>query len=183
MSTLSVNTITPQTGTTTTIDANTVVASGKTFTAPGSVIQIVGNSNSTYNGGASAGVTRDDTIPQQSEVHMCVEVSITPRFANSKLFIQAAIPAGTQNNTYTVCCLFQDSGADAIQVMPVYIPNNNVEFNSHITHYMTAGTTSSTTFKVGLGANSGNIYQNGVSSGRRYGGGSASTIVIMEIAQ
>ena len=70
MSTLSVNTITPQTGTTTTINANTVVASGKTFTAPGSVIQIVGNTNSTYNGGASAGLTRDDTIPQQSEVHM-----------------------------------------------------------------------------------------------------------------
>ena len=68
MSTLSVNTITPQTGTTTTINANTVVSSGKTFTAPGSVIQIVGNTNSTYNGGASAALANDDTIPQQRRV-------------------------------------------------------------------------------------------------------------------
>ena len=150
---------------------------------PGHVIQIVGNTNSTYNGGASAGLSRDDTIPQQSEVHMCVEVSITPRFSDSKLFIQASIPGGTQNNTYTACCLFQDSNADAIQVMPIYNPNNNVEMVWALSHYMTAGTTSATTFKIGLGSNSGAIYQNGVSSSRRYGGVSASTLVIMEIAQ
>ena len=182
MSTLSVNTIIPQTGTTTTINANTVVASGKTFTAPGSVIQIVGNTNSTYNGGASAGLTRDDTIPQQSEVHMCVEVSITPRFSNSKLFIQASVPGGNQNNTYSACCLFQDSG-EAIQVMPIYSASNNVEMTWALSHFMTAGTTNATTFKVGLGSNSGAIYQNGKNSGRSYGGASASTIVIMEIAQ
>ena len=182
MSTLSVNTITPQTGTTTTINANTVVASGKTFTAPGSVIQIVGNTNSTYNGGASGGLTRDDTIPQQSEVHMCVEVNITPRFANSKLFIQAAIPGGHQNNTYSACCLFKDSG-EAIQVMPHYFPSNGTEATWNLTHFMDAGSTSTATFKVGLGSNSGNIYQNGNNSARKYGGASASTIVIMEIAQ
>ena len=181
MSTLSVNTITPQTGTTTTINANTVVASGKTFTAPGSVIQIVGNTNSTYNGGASAGLTRDDTIPQQSEVHMCVEVNITPRFANSKLFIQAAIPGGHQYNTYTACCLFKDSG-EAIQVMPHYFASNGTEATWNLTHFMDAGSTSTATFKVGLGSNSGTIHQNGNNAARKYGGASASTLVIMEIA-
>ena len=164
-------------------DTITEKTSGAGVKIVGHVLQVVGNTNSTYNGGASAGLTRDDTIPQQSEVHMCVEVSITPKFANSKLFIQASIPGGTQNNTYTACCLFQDSNADAIQVMPIYNPNNNVEMVWALSHYMTAGTTSSTTFKVGLGSNSGAIYQNGVSSARRYGGVSASTLVIMEIAQ
>ena len=182
MSTLSVNTITPQTGTTTTINANTVVSSGKTFTAPGSVIQIVGNTNSTYNGGASAALANDDTIPQQSEVHMCVEVNITPRFANSKLFIQASIPGGHQYNNKSVCCLFKDSGG-AIQAMPQYFETNNVSASWNLTHFMDAGSTSTATFKVGLGGNSGTVHQNGDASSRKYGGASASTIVIMEIAQ
>ena len=48
---------------------------------------------------------------------------------------------------------------------------------------MDAGSTAAATFKVGLGSNSGNIYQNGDATSRKYGGASASTIVIMEIAQ
>ena len=170
MSTLSVDTIQGQT-----TAANVKI--------PGHVIQIVGNTNSTYNGGASAGLTRDDTIPQQSEVHMCVEVNITPRFANSKLFIQAAIPGGHQYNCYTACCLFKDSDANAIQVMPHYFASNGTEATWNLTHFMDAGSTSTATFKVGLGSNSGTIHQNGNNAARKYGGASASTIVIMEIAQ
>ena len=169
MSTLSVDTIQGQT-----TAANVKI--------PGHVIQIVGNTNSTYNGGASAGLSRDDTIPQQSEVHMCVEVSITPRFSDSKLFIQASIPGGHQNNTYSACCLFKDSG-EAIQVMPHYFSTNGTEATWNLTHFMDAGSTSTATFKVGLGSNSGTIHQNGNNVARKYGGASASTIVIMEIAQ
>ena len=156
--------------------------SGNNVKIPNHIVQVVGNTNSTYNGGASAGLANDNTIPQQSEVHMCVEVSITPKFANSKLYIQASIPGGHQYNTKSACCLFKDNG-EAIQVLPQYFETGNVSASWNMTHFMDAGSTATATFKVGLGGNSGNIYQNGDASSRKYGGASASTIVIMEIAQ
>ena len=157
--------------------------SGNNVKIPNHIVQVVGNTNSTFNGGAASGVVRDDTIPQQSEVHMCVEVDITPKFADSKLYIQACVPGGTQYNTFSVCCLFKDNDGDALQVMPQYVAHNNIEWQWNLTHFMDAGSTATATFKIGLGANSGTIHQNGKSSGRAYGGASASTIVIMEIAQ
>ena len=156
--------------------------SGNNVKIPNHVIQVVGNTNSTYNGGASSGLTRDDTVPQQSEVHMCVEVDITPKFADSKLYIQASIPGGHQYNSYTACCLFKDSG-EAIQVLPQYFSSNGTNAHWNLTHFMDAGSTATATFKVGLGTNSGTIHQNGDTASRKYGGASASTIVIMEIAQ
>ena len=147
----------------------------------GTPVQVVANTESTYNGGASAALTRDDTVPQQSEVHICLQATITPKFANSKLLIQASIPGGHQYNSYTACCLFKDSGA-AIQVMPQYFPSNGTNAAWNLTHFMDAGSTAAATFKVGLGSNSGNIYQNGDATSRKYGGASASTLVIMEIA-
>ena len=156
--------------------------SGNNVKIPNHIVQVVGNTNSTYNGGASAALTRDDTVPQQSEVHMCVEVNITPKFADSKLYIQASIPGGHQYNNYSAVCLFKDSG-EAIQVLPQYFSSNGTNASWNLTHFMDAGSTATATFKVGLGANSGNIYQNGDAASRKYGGASASTIVIMEIAQ
>ena len=164
------------------VDSIEPKTSGNNVKIPNHVIQVVGNSNSAYNGGATAGLARDDTVPQQSEVHICVSVSITPKFADSKLYIQASIPGGHQYNAYTACCLFKDSG-EAIQVLPQYFSSNGDNAHWNLTHFMDAGSTATTTFKVGLGANSGSVYQNGDVSSRRYGGASASTIVIMEIAQ
>ena len=161
---------------------NINVTSGHTLHAPGHILQVVGNTSSTYHGGASAGLARDDTVPQQSEVHICVEATITPKFANSKLLIQASIPGGHQYNVYSACCLFKDSG-EAIQVMPQYFGDNGTNATWNLTHFMDAGSTAAATFKIGLGGNSGNLYQNGDASSRKYGGVSASTLVIMEIAQ
>ena len=173
---INVNKIGARTGT------NVEIESGHTLQAPGHVLQVVGNSSSSYDGGASAGLARDDTVPQQSEVLMCVEATITPKFANSKLLIQASIPGGHQYNSYTACCLFKDSGA-AIQVMPQYFSSNGDNATWNLTHFMDAGSTAAATFKVGLGSNSGIVAQNGDNSSRKYGGASSSTLVIMEIAQ
>ena len=66
--------------------------------------------------------------------------------------------------------------------MPQYFPSNGTNAARKLTHFMDAGSTAAATFKVGLGSNSGNIYQNGDATSRKYGGASASTLVIMEIA-
>jgi hypothetical protein len=50
-------------------------------------------------------------------------------------------------------------------------------------HYMTSGTTSSTTFKLRLGNNSANTTSfNGKNGARKYGGVSSSSLTIMEIS-
>jgi hypothetical protein len=54
--------------------------------------------------------------------------------------------------------------------------------NWEFTHYMAAGTTSATTFKVRIGAvTSGTITFNGIGSARKLGGVLASSITITEI--
>ena len=49
-----------------------------------------------------------------------------------------------------------------------------------LTHVMTSGTTSETTFKVRCGATAGTTYFNSRSGGREYGGVLTSSIVITE---
>jgi hypothetical protein len=51
-----------------------------------------------------------------------------------------------------------------------------------MTHYMTAGTTSATTFKVRGGVNAGTLTFNGEVGARLFGGVCASSITVTEIA-
>lgn len=84
MSTLSVNTITPQTGTTTTINANTVVPTGKTLIAPGHVLQVkqLIVAKSTLTNGTTSFVSTGSSL------------SITPSATSSKIMIEVRGGAG-----------------------------------------------------------------------------------------
>lgn len=169
------------------------VAGDQTFTLPGTggtldrlnragnVIQVVN-----YQTGAVAtGTTTipiDDTIPQNTEGTEFMALAITPISSTSKLLIGvSAILTHPNNNNFTLA-LFQDSAANALAATIVYqtaAALTQVELN----HYMTAGTTSSTTFKVRAGGNvAGTVTFNGMSGSRLYGGSLASSITITEIA-
>ena len=76
--------------------------------------------------------------------------------------------------------LFQDSTAGALAA--VMFRGSSRVTNTTLTHYMDAGTISSTTFKVRVGNESaGTITLNGHSSVRKLGGVAASSITITEI--
>jgi hypothetical protein len=78
--------------------------------------------------------------------------------------------------------LFQDSTADALAVGFSFYSDPTVGVAIGFTHYMTAGTTSATTFKVRAGGHSaGTTTFNGQGGARKYGGVSASSITITEI--
>ena len=78
--------------------------------------------------------------------------------------------------------IFQDDTANALACSG--ISANAVGNNGHtpmsLTHVMTSGTTSETTFKVRSGTNSGTTYFNSRSGGREFGGVLTSSIVITE---
>ena len=125
----------------------------------------------------------DDTIPQITEGNEFMTLAITPTSASTKLQIdvQIQITNGTAD-VHLMTALFQDSTAGALAASSHNANGigSNQHVPMHLSHVMTSGTTSSTTFKVRSGANSGTTYFNSRSGGREFGGVLTSSIVITE---
>jgi hypothetical protein len=78
--------------------------------------------------------------------------------------------------------LFQDSTASALAATTAYALTAVGAVLLTFTHYMTAGTTSATTFRVRAGgSNAGTTTFNGSSGARLLGGVMASSITITEV--
>jgi len=168
------------------------IASGKTLdlksqgsvTMPtGSVLQVVNFQTGAYSA-ASGTLPHDDTVPQNTEGTEFMSIAITPTSAASKLKIEVNIRGSMSGGSYMVSALFQDAIASSLAASLSDINGNNFPTFVAFTYYMTAGTTSETTFKVRAGPDStGTIYINGAGGSRRFGGVSSSSITITEIAQ
>ena len=129
-------------------------------------------------------VAYDDTIMQNDEGGEFMTLAITPTSATNKLKIDVCFngSANTTNKITTVG-LFQDSTANALAEVTAFVSITNSPHNINFTHFMTAGTTSATTFKVRAGNDtSSTITFNGQNGSRKGGGTYASSITITEIA-
>ena len=126
----------------------------------------------------------DDTIPQNTEGDQYLSVAITPVNANSLLEISfELIITSTQGvGNALIAALFQDSTANALKAtFELMEAGNGFVHVLKMTHYMTAGTTSATTFKVRAGGSSaGTATVNGSASARLMGGVAASQIAVKE---
>lgn len=147
----------------------------------GVVVQMV----STQTGAVATGtgvLPFDDTIPQNTEGDEYMTLAITPTNAAHKLRIEVVIfLANTAGSRNKCAALFQDTTANALACG--YLAQLTANFTDQLSfiHHMTAGTTSSTTFKVRAGTDTGGTNTiNGTSSARRYGGTLASSITITE---
>lgn len=148
--------------------------------AAGTVVQVVSTQTGALVSGSTA-IPYDDSIPQNTEGTEAMTLSITPSSATNKLKIEAVgIMAGSSTNRL-VLALFQDSTADALATAVSVSGSTDNEISIPLLHYMTAGTTASTTFKLRFGASSGNYYLNGQGAARKYGGSLASSLTITEI--
>jgi len=147
---------------------------------PGNVLQVVNHQTGTMATGITT-IPVDNTIPQNTEGDQYMSLAITPTSASSKLVISTvAIVANSVNSNFAVA-LFQDSTANALATAWQYIGSTHATVA--FTHYMTAGTTSSTTFKVRAGGHTaGTTTFNGIAATAYYGGTFASSITIWEIA-
>jgi hypothetical protein len=148
----------------------------------GAILQVVNFQTGAVATGTTA-IPIDDTIPQNTEGNEYMTLAITPTNANSKLLIEVTglFSSSVANNL--IVALFQDSTANALASTWFYqgavTSGTIVSFN----HYMTAGTTSATTFKVRAGGSSaGTTTFNGAAGARYLGGTLASSITITELA-
>ena len=159
------------------------VVGGTAATAlSGSVVQTV----NTQSGAVATGTTTlpdDDTIPQSTEGTEYITRAITPNNTSNLLRIDVLAVVAFSSTGIITMALFQDSTADALAATQQTVGSfNDGQFILKLTHYMTAGTTSSTTFKIRIGsAGAGTLTFNGVSAARKMGGVMASSINIMEI--
>lgn len=126
----------------------------------------------------------DDTIPQNTEGTEFMTLAITPTDAGNKLIITVVTQLTNSVGIVALTsCLFQDSIANALACMVTTTPVANSPTYLGFKHEMTAGTTSSITFKIRSGPNVANtVTFNGQVAGRIYGGVIASSIRIEEIA-
>lgn len=149
----------------------------------GNILQVVNFQTGAVATGTTT-IPADDTIPQNTEGNEYMTLAITPTSATSKLLICAEVTAThSAASAVVVVSLFQDSTANALASTWGTQSGSGGAQALSLTHYMTAGTTSSTTFKVRAGSNSaGTTTFNGAATVRYFGGSMSSNITIMEIA-
>lgn len=149
--------------------------------ATGAVVQVVNTQTGAVNTGSTV-LPFDDTIPQNTEGDQYMSLAITPLATTNKLRITVVFDGAVNGNLSYTIALFQDATASAIAAIGcVCIAAGNMT-SSTLVHYMDAGTTSATTFKVRAGvASAGQITFNGAATARRFGGVCASSITIEEI--
>lgn len=152
----------------------------KAASGGGKVAQVVNYSTGTMVDG-SVLIPQDNTIPQNTEGFEYMTLAITPTNASSKLIIEVHFNYAVDAFVDMVMALFQDSTADALAVAEN--SHSNMQFAT-LRHYMTAGTTGTTTFKLraGKASTTGRIRMNGNNSpGALYNGKLISSITITEV--
>jgi hypothetical protein len=165
---------------------NVLTSDGTNWTsaaAASKVVQVVNVTTGAVATGTTVAVN-DDTIPQSNEGNEFMTLAITPTSSSNKLRIQVHLygsMAATSN--IHVMALFQDSTANALAAVGEFQNANTGPSLLTIDHYMAAGTTNATTFKVRAhGDGSGTYTFNGVNGARKFGGVANSSITITEIS-
>ena len=152
------------------------------FAQGGRVLQVVQTSYTTSSSTVSA-IPLDSTIPQNTEGTEILSASITPASSSNKLLIEVSLPFIDADTARVICvALFQNSTADALAGGITTPASSGYSEAISFTHYMTANTASSTTFKVRYGPNAGTAYINRRSSAETYGNICAARLIITEIA-
>jgi len=155
------------------------VASGSS----GAIVQVV----NTQTGATANGTTQipyDDTIPQITEGDEYMTLAVTPQSSANTLYIDVIFNFANSTGAAAItAALFQDATSNALAVGAASSSSGGIPDQIIIRHKMTAGTTSSTTFRVRAGPSAAHTLTfNGAGAARKYGGGYASSITITEIS-
>jgi hypothetical protein len=183
MSEIKVDKISPSSGT-----ALAVGDSGDTITIPSGATITNSGTATGFGGGlvlqvvhVESGTTlthttvmpADNTINTNSEGGELFTLAITPANASNKLIIQYIVHCShSAANNFITGNLYQDSTSASINTInSTVIRTASDTFSMVGWHYMTAGTTSATTFKVRAGANNGGTFRMNGSGAVQHGGG------------
>lgn len=120
----------------------------------------------------------DDTIPQKGEGDEVLTLAFTPIYDSSILEIAFTSMVSTDGTSLSiVTALFQDSDDDALAASYILAETSGISAEGSLVHYMTSGTTSSTTFKIRIGPDASHVYVNGDISGTQFFNGVANTFL------
>ena len=150
----------------------------QTSDVSGTILQVVEATPYTTYADQTTAIPTDNTIPQNTEGTEIMTVSITPTSTSNILLIEAFVSGSLSASANGVVALFQDTTANALSACTA---GPAIYVVMPLTHSMTAGTTSSTTFKIRTGPNTGHFYVNGTGSARLFGGVSACRLRVTEI--
>lgn len=129
----------------------------------------------------SVGIPFDDTIPQNTEGAQLLTQAITPVNANSTIFIRASGMFGG-SNAWAIMSLFVDATANALATTSMEMAAANITVTPCLEYSEAAGSTAARTYKLRAGPDTGNqIFTNGITTGRKFGGNSAITLVVEEM--
>ena len=149
--------------------------------AGGTIVQVV-NAQDSAVATSTTTMPYDDTIPQNTEGGEFITLAITPTSSSNKLLIQATLNLSSNAADHASMALFQDTTANALASVS-HFQNSGEQWPIVLNHYMTAGTTSATTFKIRAGNNSAATTTfNGKNGARKHGGVEYSSITIWEIS-
>ena len=147
-----------------------------------SVVQVKNVSTSTQATG-TAQIAWDGSIPQISEGTEFFTLAITPTSATNKLFINVNARFNLSNNYPMNAAIFQDSTANALVATTTNyaVSTTHSTMTAIMTLFMTAGTTSETTFKFRAGSGTSLTYIMNGRTSYNFGGVNNSSMTIMEI--
>lgn len=145
------------------------------------LVQVVNLQDNTVSS-LTATIPIDGSIPQSGEGTQVMSLAITPTNAANKLKITVVYNFSPNGNYQSVCALFQDATANALAASPARVLSAGSGIITFV-YYMTAGTTSATTFKVRAGpqVGGGTDTYNGVAGASIVGAVNYSSITIEEI--
>lgn len=147
----------------------------------GLVQEVITQTGATATGATTMSLA--DTIPVITAGTEFMTRSITPKNANNTLVIDVVFNFALDAVVTGICALFQDATTNALAAAS---KANQVSGNTNqitFRHVMTAGTTSSTTFRVRGGPSAAATMRfNGTGAGRLFGGVYASSITVREVA-
>ncbi len=140
------------------------------------IVQIVNTQTSAASSSANT-IPHDNTIPQNTEGAEVMTLAFTPKSSSNNLMIEVSVNVGNTSATQITTALFQDSTANALAASVQDGDSaTTASYTGTIKYFMTAGTTSSTTFKVRVGGAAGTTTFNG-----QYSTAGISSITITEI--
>lgn len=148
---------------------------------PGEAVQVRRNQTGATASGTTT-IPQDDTIPQNTEGTEFMTQAITPRSAVNLLHLYHCASYTSSVSNLITTAFFQDTTAGALAVSSSALETANYVTACVLNHYMLAGTTSSTTFKLRAGgANASTTKINANASGRLYGGVCSAVMQVTEI--
>jgi len=127
----------------------------------------------------------DDTIPQSNEgtAYSQLDLVITPTNANSVLLIEVQLAMYVSAALGVIACLFRDVEANALATVIQQLNGAGHSAQVRLRYFLTAGSTSTQTFKIRFGRTSGTTqiaYLNDFTT-PYYGGTMRSSMTITEI--